>query len=139
MLNFNDISLDFNNFISSNVALQAIFGNLILTSIFNVIVVMIVDSINDGQVARFIYSFIAVFCCILVTTKIIKSQYTSNSTKDINNQFSNWMSNNTAAPVVIPKKVTGSAPDNIFQEEETVQDVSEADIDNFLYSATIDQ
>ncbi len=139
MLSFNDMMLDFGNVIQGNQLVNSMFGNVIVASMVILLAVMIVYHINDGMVSRLVYGFIAVFCCLLIVTKLIKLQYTTKSDTELDNKFSTWMQSNASKPLVITKKqmpsdVLGSSDPPIdFIEAEDIMDVTDVDVDNFLY------
>lgn len=142
MLSYNDLTLDLDNIIHGNSMVNAIFGNLVSASIVIVLIIIFVFHVNDGQLSKFIYGFIAVFCSLLVVAKILKTQYITKNTKSMDNQFSSWMQSNSSSPVIIPKKsqpMVGSADDTPidFSDMELVENVGDVDVDNFLYGQTV--
>lgn len=109
-----------NDYINKNSIIQHIFGNsLILSLIISCIVIIIINVNIDNKPSQFIYSFVFIFCSILIFNKIIKSKYCD---KDIIGKgcFIDMMENNIASKNI-----------NIIKKlDNNISNIS--DIDNFL-------
>lgn len=130
-LSYKDINLDFDNKVFNTKFLQIIFSNLILTSLCLTILLILIFEINKkNKIARFIYSYLSTFVILLITVKTIKREYKEQSKSDIENNFSDMMTNNQANANIIQK-----IPNTIFGSrdvKEHKEKIEYDDIEKFL-------
>lgn len=137
MLSYKDVLIDLDKAINGNAIVTIVFGNLALAALLILVVIMVVEGINDTPTSRFLYSFIAIFGCLLVMAKVIKSQYNTRNEQKMDSQFSEWMQSNAESPAMIPSGQKNGSADpygDDFARAELIESVEDVDVDNFLFN-----
>ena len=95
-LSYKDTGKCFNEFVSTNKVVSAVFCNVLLASIVLTILMLLIFEANiDNKVSQLFYATMVCTITLLVNSKLLKLQYGEKSGAQ-DNMFANMMDSNSA-------------------------------------------